>query len=251
MLFDLKNPIPIYSEIDFDFDRDNKRVPFGLSQAKRGNFPQSLRCEIIEFIPHVHTTHLETSDHINTSSVIGCLPMSFSEPLYTQIIDIESEFKIKEGVEFVIIKKLNPKMNEFSGVDVNVIEKIILKSSVKVIGINEPSFDPEFDNGALLAHKTAFKKEGICLVEMLNLSSLAVELNEFYYCLMNIFRFSNADAYPCSPILYPMKYKMTLCDSCIFCKIIRGIIPSFKVYETKLTFAFLDINPLSEGHIVR
>ncbi|KAI0299711.1 HIT-like domain-containing protein [Multifurca ochricompacta] len=35
---------------------------------------------------------------------------------------------------------------------------------------------------------------------------------------------------------------------CIFCKIIKGIIPSFKLIETDLSYAFLDINPLSKGH---
>ncbi|KAH7349381.1 HIT domain-containing protein [Plectosphaerella cucumerina] len=36
--------------------------------------------------------------------------------------------------------------------------------------------------------------------------------------------------------------------SCIFCKIIKGEIPSFKLFESERTFAFLDINPLSRGH---
>jgi len=34
----------------------------------------------------------------------------------------------------------------------------------------------------------------------------------------------------------------------IFSKIIRGEIPSHKVYEDDLVYAFLDINPLSPGH---
>ncbi len=37
---------------------------------------------------------------------------------------------------------------------------------------------------------------------------------------------------------------------CIFCKIIAGEIPSFKVYEDAHSLAFMDINPLSEGHIL-
>ncbi|CCF56418.1 hypothetical protein KAFR_0B01190 [Kazachstania africana CBS 2517] len=36
--------------------------------------------------------------------------------------------------------------------------------------------------------------------------------------------------------------------ACIFCKIIKGEIPSFKLIETKYTFAFLDIQPTSRGH---
>ncbi|KAI0738894.1 HIT-like protein [Daedaleopsis nitida] len=36
--------------------------------------------------------------------------------------------------------------------------------------------------------------------------------------------------------------------SCIFCKIIKGEIPSFKLVETDKVFSFLDIGPLSKGH---
>ncbi|KAJ2889498.1 Adenosine 5'-monophosphoramidase [Coemansia aciculifera] len=39
-----------------------------------------------------------------------------------------------------------------------------------------------------------------------------------------------------------------LVADCLFCKIIRGEIPSVKLLETATTFAFLDIGPLSEGH---
>ena len=37
---------------------------------------------------------------------------------------------------------------------------------------------------------------------------------------------------------------------CIFCKIIKGEIPSHKVYEDKKVFAFLDINPVNIGHVL-
>lgn len=39
-------------------------------------------------------------------------------------------------------------------------------------------------------------------------------------------------------------------DNCLFCKIIKGEIPSHKVYEDDKTFAFLDINPINEGHLL-
>lgn len=35
---------------------------------------------------------------------------------------------------------------------------------------------------------------------------------------------------------------------CVFCKIINGNIPSYKVYEDDIVLAFLDINPDSNGH---
>ena len=35
---------------------------------------------------------------------------------------------------------------------------------------------------------------------------------------------------------------------CIFCKIVAGEIPSFKVFEDDATLAFMDINPANEGH---
>ncbi|KAL6239109.1 hypothetical protein BDW75DRAFT_166952 [Aspergillus navahoensis] len=36
--------------------------------------------------------------------------------------------------------------------------------------------------------------------------------------------------------------------ACIFCRIIKGEIPSFKLFESDKVFAFLDIQPLSRGH---
>lgn len=41
---------------------------------------------------------------------------------------------------------------------------------------------------------------------------------------------------------------MFMGKDCLFCKIIRGEIPSAKVYEDKHSFAFLDINPVNPGH---
>ena len=35
---------------------------------------------------------------------------------------------------------------------------------------------------------------------------------------------------------------------CIFCKIVAGEIPSFKLFEDEATLAFMDINPAAEGH---
>lgn len=41
---------------------------------------------------------------------------------------------------------------------------------------------------------------------------------------------------------------MSASQDCIFCKIIAGEIPSFKLYEDDATFAFMDINPANDGH---
>ena len=37
-------------------------------------------------------------------------------------------------------------------------------------------------------------------------------------------------------------------ENCVFCKIIRGEIPAYKIYEDEFAIAILDINPLSKGH---
>ncbi|MBP3841503.1 MAG: HIT domain-containing protein [Bacilli bacterium] len=37
---------------------------------------------------------------------------------------------------------------------------------------------------------------------------------------------------------------------CLFCKIIKGDIPSFKIYEDDNLFVFMDINPVSNGHLL-
>jgi histidine triad (HIT) family protein len=38
--------------------------------------------------------------------------------------------------------------------------------------------------------------------------------------------------------------------TCIFCKIASGQIPSFKVYEDDIVFAFVDIGPIVQGHVL-
>jgi len=35
---------------------------------------------------------------------------------------------------------------------------------------------------------------------------------------------------------------------CIFCKIVAGEIPSYRIYEDKETLAFLDVGPVNYGH---
>ena len=37
-------------------------------------------------------------------------------------------------------------------------------------------------------------------------------------------------------------------EHCIFCKIVQGKAPSWKVYETDRVYAFLDINPVNPYH---
>ena len=37
---------------------------------------------------------------------------------------------------------------------------------------------------------------------------------------------------------------------CVFCKIVAGTIPCVKVHEDAQTLAFMDINPVTEGHVL-
>ena len=39
-------------------------------------------------------------------------------------------------------------------------------------------------------------------------------------------------------------------NDCIFCKIIKGEIPSYTIYEDDKMKAFLDVNPVSNGHVL-
>lgn len=41
---------------------------------------------------------------------------------------------------------------------------------------------------------------------------------------------------------------MSMNTDCLFCKIIKGEIPSARVYEDQYSCAFLDINPVNPGH---
>lgn len=37
---------------------------------------------------------------------------------------------------------------------------------------------------------------------------------------------------------------------CLFCKIVKGVVPSHKIYEDDNVFAFLDVYPVTNGHTV-
>jgi histidine triad (HIT) family protein len=39
-------------------------------------------------------------------------------------------------------------------------------------------------------------------------------------------------------------------DDCIFCKIVRGEVPSRRLYEDERCVAFMDINPATRGHLL-
>ena len=41
-----------------------------------------------------------------------------------------------------------------------------------------------------------------------------------------------------------------MADDCIFCKIVRGEIPSSNVYTNDKVIAFLDVNPVNKGHVL-
>lgn len=46
----------------------------------------------------------------------------------------------------------------------------------------------------------------------------------------------------------PQTHQLPADGDCLFCKIIAGAIPCLKVYEDENVLAFLDINPIAEGH---
>jgi histidine triad (HIT) family protein len=39
-------------------------------------------------------------------------------------------------------------------------------------------------------------------------------------------------------------------NSCIFCKILQGELPANRVYEDEQVLAFMDINPINQGHVL-
>ncbi len=41
---------------------------------------------------------------------------------------------------------------------------------------------------------------------------------------------------------------MALVADCVFCRIIRGEIPSFQIFDDERALAFMDINPANPGH---
>jgi len=50
-----------------------------------------------------------------------------------------------------------------------------------------------------------------------------------------------------APVLEP-EFKTVFQENCAFCQIVRGIVPSSKVFEDDISLAFLDHRPLFAGH---
>jgi histidine triad (HIT) family protein len=51
---------------------------------------------------------------------------------------------------------------------------------------------------------------------------------------------------------YPqaMDDTMQQASDCVFCKIVRGGAPAHRIYEDERTVVFMDINPVTEGHVL-
>ncbi|MGY4644150.1 HIT family protein [Cellulomonas sp. URHB0016] len=43
---------------------------------------------------------------------------------------------------------------------------------------------------------------------------------------------------------------MTTSDECVFCRIVRGELPSSRVSESDTVLALMDIDPVTEGHVL-
>ena len=234
----------------FDLQAPKKKRFFELKKDGTGCV-----CEGFEIIPHVHGTHIENASHVYDMKVN--MPTWLCLPLSTMVVDSVDEFiGTNTEVQFLILRI----KNDGNGNDSSNIPNILASfPSVVLLGTQEPSFDPINDGGLLAFHRAYFKaKPNNFLVELLNLEDARIKCNIQYTCLLNPYFIGDTDAIPCNPVLLlepgplsiPQPTSMALSDNCLFCKIIRGVIPSFKVYETSHTFAFMDINPLSEGHIV-
>ena len=56
------------------------------------------------------------------------------------------------------------------------------------------------------------------------------------FCLTNIF------------LLFKLKNEVNIMENCVFCKIIKGDLPCYKIYENDSVLAFLDISGDIDGH---
>lgn len=45
-------------------------------------------------------------------------------------------------------------------------------------------------------------------------------------------------------------FSLDTMDMCIFCKIVKGEIPCYKIFEDKDFLSFLDIRPTNQGHLL-
>ncbi|NCU30624.1 HIT domain-containing protein [Candidatus Saccharibacteria bacterium] len=66
----------------------------------------------------------------------------------------------------------------------------------------------------------------------------------------NLFRAKPREVKDVLPCSLPKCYTVRMQEPSIFTHIINGNIPSYRVYEDDLTYAFLDISPTVRGHVL-
>ncbi|RKP17423.1 HIT-like protein [Rozella allomycis CSF55] len=241
----------------------------------------SVNCSKLMITPHAHGTHTECITHIskcetNMSTVqygahslallIRCEISNRSDtnetcPRNSKAID---RVITRNSVEYVMQKYENLKTHinaimirtyasdlQFPIDFTNTNPAYFTKEAMSLISewsdhvlVDLPSIDREDDGGDLLAHKAFFNNNTNKLVT--ELCRFPDSLDEGLYMLTMSLPRWNTDAVPTQPLVSRVKRM----SNCIFCKIIQGTIPSFKIYENELTYAFMDIQPLSMGHIL-
>ncbi len=67
--------------------------------------------------------------------------------------------------------------------------------------------------------------------------------------ILKVLRYAHPPAYSKKLISFRVLQYLYM-DNCIFCKISAGEIPCYKVYEDETCLAFLDIRPVTVGHML-
>jgi len=163
------------------------------------------QCQEITIIPHAHGTHVESQAH--TDGIAVDFPMRINAPLLAKVVTFvhDNLSALDADVQFLVFKKKSPRMKGFAGLDPDLVEAIrSVYPAVFILGIDEPSFDPEHDGGELKFHRRWFQNSGSFLVELLDLTNISDSNNYYHYCLMNAVLWAGTDAIPASPILYPI-----------------------------------------------
>jgi kynurenine formamidase len=154
-----------------NFEANPVREGDFLGSLEEGGFVNFMN---LRLNPHGNGTHTESAAHVykNANSINKTLKNVFFKSYLIssdgrQEIGDEILDNLKEDVEAIVVRttpnEVNNKLKDFSNTNppflsTKLIQEI-LKRGIKHIIIDLPSIDPEYDEGAVLAHKIFFGSE--------------------------------------------------------------------------------------------
>lgn len=148
------------------------------------NLPR-LECSRMTFVPHAHTTHIESAEHLRmagtqTKALCDQLPSTMTCSVWPRAAEAE-----------VVIIPSNL-LCLFT-----VMQAILRCEKLRIVATDAVSLDPPNDGGALLSHRALWSfKPKVLIIELCDKYAIDRMNSDTYNCHISVFPFWQSDAVP-------------------------------------------------------